>query len=103
MKRISRNPQRFDLMRIIDEYARSRGLDIRDQANQEALLAKLAKQMESNRRNDILIHGLRIQKMFEFVAAALGTCRALKEEDAGDICSVEPEMRAPDFRIVTLE
>ena len=103
MKRISRNPQKFDLMRIIDEYARSRGLDIRDQANQEALLAELEKQIEANRTNDILIHGLRIQTMFAFVAGALDTCRAIKEEDAGEFYSVEPEMRTPDFRIVTLE
>ncbi len=84
MKRISRDPQKFELMRIIDDYARSRGLDIRDQANQEAFLADLGKQIESNRTNDILAHGLRIQTMFAYVAAALGACRVIKEEDAGE-------------------
>ena len=90
-------------MRIIDNYARSRGRDIRDHANQEALLVDLGKQIEANRSNDILIHGLRIQTMFAYVAAALGTCRLIKEEDAGDLYYVESEIRAPDFRIVTLE
>lgn len=103
MKRISRDPQKFDLMRIIDDYARSRGLDIRDQANQKALLAELGAQIEANRKNDILIHGFRTQKMFAYVAAALGACRAINEEDAGEFYSVEPELRSPDFRIVTLE
>lgn len=103
MKRISRDPQKFDLMRIIDDYARSHGVDIRDQVNQEGLLNELATQIETNRRNDILIHGLRIQSMFAYVAAALGVCRAIKEEDAGELYSAEPDIRAPDFRIITLE
>lgn len=103
MKRTSRDPQKFDLMRIIDDYARAHGLDIRDPNNQGALLGELAKQVDINQRNDILVHGLRIQTMFAYVAAALGSCRVIKEEDAGELYSAEPELRTPDFRVVTQE
>src|SRR5262249_17682165 len=103
MKRISRDPQRFELMRIFDQYARSRGVDIQDPGIQAPLMEELHKQFEANRKNEILIHGLRIQTMFAFVAAALGTCRMIKEEDAGDCYSLDAQMRAPDFRIFTLD
>jgi hypothetical protein len=103
MKRISRDPQKFDLMKLVDDYARARGLDIRDQRNQEAFLLELKEKIESSRNNDILIHGLRIQAMFAYVAAALGACRVIKEEDAGEFYSTDLEIRAPDFRIVTLD
>src|SRR2546426_3193919 len=102
MKRISRNPQKFDLMRLIDAYARAQGVDIRDQTQHDALLGQLGKQLEENRNNDILIHGLRIQAMFAYVVAALGQCRLIREEDAGDMYAFEPTIRAPDFRVVTV-
>lgn len=103
LKRISRSPEKFDLMKIIDGYARSRGLNIHDQMNQEIFLADLGRQIESNRKNDILIHGLRIQTMFAYVAAALGVCRLIKEEDAGEFYSSDAEIRPPDFRIITID
>jgi len=103
VKRISRDPQRFDLIEILDEYARSRGLDIRDPSGDEAFLRHLGSQIEANRRSDILLYGLRAQTMFAFVAAALGACRAIKEEDTGNLYVDNPELRAPDFRIIMLD
>ena len=102
MRRISRDPQQFDLMRVIDAYARAKGVEIRDPASQEALLAELAGQIEKNRRNDILVHGLRVESMFAFVAAALGACRIIKQEDAGELYSADADIRAPDYRVVLL-
>jgi len=103
MKRISRDHPRFDLMRLLDRYARSRGVSIQDQANHADFLADLARDFEENRSNEILIHGLRIQAMFAYVAAALGSCTAIKEEDAGDFYALDADLRAPDFRIVTTD
>lgn len=90
-------------MRLLDQYARSRGVSIQDQANHADFLAELARDFEANRGNDILIHGLRIQAMFAYVAAALGNCAAIKEEDAGDVYAVDSGLRAPDFRVVTAD
>ena len=38
--------------------------------------------------------------MFEYVAASLGKAVLIKREDSGEICSSDPEVRPPDFRIV---
>ena len=54
-----------------------------------------------HRNNEILIHGLRVQAMFSYVVAALGYCKAIKEEDVGEIYAIEQSLQAPDFRVVT--
>ena len=102
MKRISRNPQKFELLRIVDTYARRRELDIRDGLNHELLLGELGRSLEENRNNDILIYGTRVAMMFAYVAAVLGMCRLIKEEDAGELFT-DLEIQVPDFRIVTSE
>jgi hypothetical protein len=103
MKRISRDHPKFDLMRLLDRYARAKRVSLRDQSNHANFLADLTKHFHANRDNEILIHGLRIQAMFAFMAAALGNCLAIKEEDAGDLYAADSELRAPDFRIVTAD
>lgn len=103
MKRITRHSPKFDLMRLLDGYARARGSSIQDQQNQAAFLSDLTNEFHANRTNEILIHGLRTQAMFAFVAAALGRCTVIKEEDAGDVYTSNPSMRAPDFRILTTD
>jgi hypothetical protein len=103
MKRISRDDTKFDLMRLLDQYARTRGSSIHDQVNQAQFLADLRRDFDANRENPILIHGLRIQAMFAYVAAALGHCTVIKEEDAGEIYAADTSMRPPDFRIVSTE
>lgn len=70
--------------------------------NQDVFLSDLAKDFEANRSKEILIHGLRTQAMFAYVAAALGKCVVIKEEGAGELYTSNPAMRAPDFRIVTV-
>jgi hypothetical protein len=103
MRQIARQPPRFDIIKILDSHARRRGFDILDQANHSAFLADMADQIEKNRTNDILIYGLRAEAMFAFVASALGRCKAIKEEDAGDLYATDLAMKVPDFRIVTVD
>ncbi len=89
-------------MRLLDRFARSRGTSLQDQSHQEAFVAELITQIETQKQRAILIHGMRIQTMFAYVAAALGNCRIIKEEDAGEIY-VDEDLRVPDFRVATLD
>ena len=102
MKRINRDHPKFDLMRMLDRFASSQGVSIRDEANHADFLANIARDFEANRSNDILIHGLRIQAMFAYVAAALGNCSAIKEEDAGDVYAVDSDLRQVLVSVVPL-
>lgn len=102
MKRISRDPHKFELIRIADAYARSRGSTLDDQNLSESLLAELQVALREGRSNQILVHGLRVQSMFAYVAGALGHCALIKEEDAGETYALDPDqLVVPDFRIVT--
>ena len=49
--------------------------------------------------NDALFHGKRVEAMFAFVAASLGKCALIREEDVGDVFSTTP-VQTPDYRIV---
>lgn len=100
MKRIIRENSQFDLMRLLNQQATKRGVSIHDATNHEGFLGGLASSFQTARTNEALIHGLRAQTMFGYVAAALGRCVLLKEEDAGEIYTQSPSMRAPDYRLV---
>jgi hypothetical protein len=47
-----------------------------------------------------MLHGLRTQALFEYVAASLAKCAAVKSEDAGSIHVEDTEIAVPDLRIV---
>lgn len=101
MKRIRKGSPKFDLMRLLDQYARGINASIRDEGHHQGFMEELAGQLNRNKDNDILFHGLRVQAMFVYVAAALGNCKMLKEEDAGEIHSVDEVVNVPDFRLIT--
>jgi hypothetical protein len=101
MKRITKESPKFDLMRLLDHYARRRDLNIRDEGSQRAFLDDLGEQCRLHKDNDILIHGLRVQAMCPYVVAALDHCRILKEEDSGEIYALSEDVQAPDCRLVT--
>jgi hypothetical protein len=86
---------------MLDAHSRSQGVSIRDEANHSAFLSELLRKFETCKKNEILIHGLRTEAMFTHVAAAMGYCVAIKTEDAGDVYSIDSDLRVPDFRIVT--
>jgi hypothetical protein len=88
-------------MRLLDQYARRCGLNIRDEVGQRTFLNDLAEQFKLHKDNEILIHGLRVQAMFLYVVAALDHCQIMKEEDSGEIYALSDDLRAPDFRLVT--
>ena len=55
-------------MRLLDQYVRKRDLNMRDEDEQQQFLNDLAEQLRLHKDNQILIHGLRVQAMFAYVA-----------------------------------
>ena len=102
MKRISRIQSQFDLIRQLDQYAKASGISIQNPKSQVAFLAALVAGFQKQRTDGILVHGLRVQAMFAYVAAGMGNCAAIKEEDAGEIYCQDDTLAAPDFRVVML-
>lgn len=67
------------------------------------ILDALTKALSRVPQSEILVHGKRVESMFSYVASALGHCVAVKEEDAGELYSMNTDLAVPDFRVLTLE
>jgi hypothetical protein len=91
----------FALFRMFSDFAQSRGMSILGEGNHEPFLDELRRALEKHQQRPTLWHGLRIQSMFMYVAASLGECAVITEEDNGDFHAVDSEVKRPDFRILT--
>jgi hypothetical protein len=101
MKKPPLDPQQFGILRMFDQYARERGLKLSDTGGQAKFVEDLTTLLQKHRGNDTLIHGFRIQTMFAYFAAALGGCKIISEEDAGDFFTAAEDVKRPDFRVLT--
>jgi hypothetical protein len=86
---------------MLDEFARSEGLSIKDEITQNQFIRRITDKVQKHRKNPSLLHGFRVESMFAHVAAALGECKIIDEEDSGIFFSIDEEICRPDFRIIT--
>jgi len=100
MKRINRNPEKFEIIDLFDAIGRAWNFTLDDKSSEQQFLENISKTLSRNKNNPVLIHGLRVESMLEYVAASLGKCILIKQEDSGEVCSAYPNMRVPDYRIV---
>lgn len=100
MKRHSSN-QKYRLLRMLDDFAQSEGLSIKDEIASKKFIERLSEVVQKQRNDPIRVHGFRVESMFAHVAAALGKSKIITEEDSGEFFSSEKDIRRPDFRLVT--
>jgi Holliday junction resolvase len=100
MKRIDRDPGRFEVISLFEAMARSRGLKLTDKESSAAFVEQLSQSFNSSKSYPTVLHGRRVESMFEYVAASLGKCTLIKREDAGEVCSTDTRIQPPDFRLV---
>ncbi|WP_152032813.1 MULTISPECIES: hypothetical protein [Ereboglobus] len=101
MKRSDHIPS--ELLRILGDSAYSHDTSLVDGPACGNFLSKIEGVLSEQKANPIRIHGQRVQSMFAYVAAALGKCKLILEEDAGMFFSECEGINRPDFRIVTSE
>src|SRR4051812_31435077 len=99
MRRAITDAKQFTVLRLLDEYARTRGVPISKESIDAEFIAGLTESLRNHRENDILVHGFRIQTMFAYFAAALRGCKLITEEDSGDFFSSD-DLKRPDFRVL---
>ncbi len=97
---MGRDPESFDAIELFDSIGRKYNLDLNDERASRAVLKKFATAVRASRANPIILHGRRVELMFGFVAVALGGCRIVKREDAGEVASSDSDLIAPDYRLV---
>src|SRR5205809_169365 len=103
MKRHERDPLHFSLLKSLDEFARTKGKSILDPVTQDELFERLRASLHEHVHHNARLHGFRVESMFAYVAAAMGSCQLISEEDAGLFLEATGDLRRPDFRIITLD
>lgn len=100
MKRLPRDPIRFDLANAFAEFGREDKVDLRDPATADSFVERVRGSVRRSLSNDALLHGIRTQSMFKALVASLGAVELLKEEDAGEIYASQEGLEVPDLRLV---
>ena len=100
MRRIPRDPIRFDLFEVYGVYGREEQLSLTDPSAAQSFVHRARTSIEDGLKNDAFLYGLRTEAMFEALVASLGQVRLLKREDTSDVFTSENRIELPDFRIV---
>lgn len=103
MKKVTTDSKQFGILRMLDDFARMQGLPLSDQVGHEQFVKRLSDALKQHQANPVLVHGFRVQTMFAYLAASLGACRMITEEDAGEFYTDTPHLKRPDFRILTCD
>jgi hypothetical protein len=103
MRRLPRDPVKFDLLQIIAGRIRTRGDRIQDPVAAAEVFRELQSSYVRGQSDQKLFHGQRTEVLFAYVAAALGRCQLIKSEDSGEVYSTQGDLRVPDYRLVTRE
>ena len=103
MKRHLPDEEYFTLLKMLDGFAQSEGMSIKDELILSKFIDRLSAAIQRHRDNPIRVFGFRVESMFAHIAAALGKCQVITEEDSGALFSVEEDIRRPDFRIITVD
>lgn len=90
---MSRQPSRFGAVDFADDLGREFNLPL------ERLSEKFSfeKATSAARENRILMQGRRVERMFEYVVAALGKANLITAEDSGAPLYSGDEVQAPDY------
>jgi hypothetical protein len=101
MKRIPRDPEKFEVVDLFAAIGRQQGFSLRGKASKSKFLDRISSSLTANRKNPIILHGRRVEEMFGYVAASLGRCAAIKREDKGELYVTDTSILIPDYRIIT--
>jgi hypothetical protein len=103
MKRHSPDPLHFSLLKSLDEFACASGKSISDAASRDQLFERLRALLHQHVNHEARLYGFRAESMFAHVAAAMGSCQLISEEDSGIFFDTTGDLKRPDFRIITLD
>ncbi|MDR5798058.1 hypothetical protein QCE49_32170 [Caballeronia sp. LZ008] len=100
MKRIARDPGKFEPLNLFTAIGREAGYRLGSEAHYHHFINAVEKSLKASQANLNMLHGKRIEALFAHVAGALGRCLMVKAEDAGDIFVADGEVKIPDYRLV---
>lgn len=101
MKRLSRDPLRFDAFNLFATYGEKASISLKDPASVDGFVRTMREAADRALSQEAFLFGQRTEAPFERIVAGLGGCRLLKREDVGDVFhGFDSEVQPPDFRVV---
>src|SRR5712692_4020072 len=100
MKRLPRDPIRFDMINAFADFGRKEKVSLRDTTVADGFVQRTRASIERSLSNEQFLQGIRTELMFESLVASLGAVDILKQEDSGEIYVSDETFRVPDFRLV---
>lgn len=101
MKRIERDPLRFEAFSLYATYGEKEEVSLKDPASIDAFAALMKQNAELAVANEAFLHGQRTEALFARIVVELGQFQVVKQEDAGEAFhTLDEELLMPDFRIV---
>ena len=97
--KLPRNPEKFDSFELYTKLCAQNSLNITDTKSIDQIIDLVKTALKKNHKNLNLVFGKRVEAMFSIVAASLGKCCLIKQEDGGEVYCNE-DISIPDFRIV---
>lgn len=100
MKRVKRDPEKFEVIDLFTALGRENGYKLAVPEDVNDFMRRVSRSLKVSLEDSRLIHGKRVESLFAHVAGALGECVFIKREDSGDAFSVNQNIQAPDYKIV---
>src|SRR6266542_3694469 len=102
MKRVKRNPMRFETLDLFGRFHRDLSRDWNDPAVIDEFFSEYRTALQGRLKEDL--HGALNEPMFENVVARLGHVKLIKKEDTGGdffhAHSFSEGLQLPDYRIL---
>jgi hypothetical protein len=100
MKRIPRDPEKFEVIDLFDAIGQKRDLKLHDKDSERTFLESIETSL-GRHKIPIILHGRRVEAMFGYVTASLGKSAVVKKEDSGEVFLESIDLKVPDYRVVT--
>lgn len=100
MKRLKRNPAKFETLALFGVLARDQGYSFKDEETSRKFINELDTEFFKAKNRPTILHGLHAQAMFECLIASLGKCAVLKQEDSGEVYATDTSLEIPDLRLL---
>lgn len=100
MKRLARDAGKFEAVDLFTAVARDKKFEIGNSEDLNSFISGIRESLENSHATPRLLYGKRVEALFAQVAGALGECKFIKSEDAGEMFSDDDGLQAPDYRLI---
>jgi len=100
VKKLIRNPNKFDVLELFSSTAPSNGYKINSSQSIDNFIKEMSSSIRKSATNDTMKFGKRTESLFAYVIGALGQIKLLKQEDSGNIYSLDDDMLPADYKAI---